>query len=237
MEVGEGFKESSEKPNLESVLEKLPAQDREVIESEMERLKEIAGYDHLLEKEGVLNKRGLYKELSREFSRLKRGERQELVVVIWDIDYFKKINDEFGHVFGDEILKDVAKSMNEQARDTDVVARIGGDELLQLLPVTYIEEGFGAGGEKLEERLEEIGQTMREKISKREEESDKPWPGENGKKAGEISYGYKRWDWVEVVDRQEELGEQWWEEMEPEELYNSLVGEADKKLLEVKRGR
>ncbi len=237
MEVGEGYKESGGESKLERVLEKLSEQDREVVESEIQRLKEVAGYDHLLEKEGVLNKRGLYREMSREFSRLKRGERQELVVVIWDIDYFKKINDEFGHVLGDEILKDVAKSMNEKARDTDVVARVGGDELVQILPVTYIEEGFGDGGEKLDQRLAEIGQTMREKIVKREKESNSVWPEENGKKAGEISYGYKRWDWVEVESKQEEWGEKWWEEMEPDELYSSLVEEADDKLLEVKRER
>lgn len=237
MEVGEAPKGRENKSGLEAVLDKLSEKDRQVVEREIKRLKEVAGYDHLLEKEGVLNKRGLFKEMDKEFSRLKRGERQELVVVMWDVDYFKQINDEFGHVFGDGILKDVAKSMNEKARDTDVIARVGGDEMVQILPVTYIEEGFGEGREKLEDRLEEIGHSMREKIIKKEEEVGTAWPEENGKKAGEISYGYKRWNWGEVEDKQEEWGEKWWEKIEPENLYKKLVGEADSNLLEVKKKR
>jgi diguanylate cyclase (GGDEF)-like protein len=64
--------------------------------------------------------------------------RYELVfsIVIFDIDHFKKINDERGHLAGDQVLQSVARLMDDAARETDVVTRYGGEEFVILMPQT-----------------------------------------------------------------------------------------------------
>jgi diguanylate cyclase len=59
-------------------------------------------------------------------------------VVIFDIDHFKKINDDQGHLYGDSILKSVAKLLADNVRDTDVVTRYGGEEFVIVMPQTPV---------------------------------------------------------------------------------------------------
>lgn len=63
-----------------------------------------------------------------------------LSVIMVDIDHFKKVNDEYGHAVGDEILKRVAKLSKEVMRSRDVLARLGGEEFIALLPSASLEE-------------------------------------------------------------------------------------------------
>lgn len=236
MEVGEAVKQKEKRPQVEEVMASLPAEKREVIEAEFKRLREKAGYDDLLEEEGVLNRRGLAKEARRELARLERGELQELVVVMWDVDLFKLINDQFGHGYGDQLLKDVAGSIQKKAREGDLLARTGGDELVLLMPVSSVREGFGENGLRLEERLEEIGKEMEERIRTKEKllPEGVKWPKKVGRKAGRISYGVKRWDWQKVEDQ---LGEEGGRKLGDQKLYEELIKKADQRLGEVKRGR
>jgi len=76
--------------------------------------------------------------LKQEFARYKRSGKPFSACAI-DIDFFKSINDKFGHATGDDVLKVIAKCLATSIRETDFVARVGGEEILVLLPDTPIE--------------------------------------------------------------------------------------------------
>ena len=78
------------------------------------------------------------KVLESELKRAKRA-RTSFSVVMFDLDYFKSVNDNFGHLCGDALLTAVGKRMQELLRNSDVKCRYGGEEFLVLLPDTPIE--------------------------------------------------------------------------------------------------
>ncbi len=88
---------------------------------------------------GCFNRRGLNQLAEREVSRAVRGKKDIAVLAI-DIDHFKAINDQFGHLTGDEVIREVGGLLRETAREPDVVARIGGEEFTILAPESN-EEG------------------------------------------------------------------------------------------------
>lgn len=88
---------------------------------------------------GLYNRRNFDSNLEREFIRAKRY-KSELCIAIIDIDFFKKINDSYGHLCGDFILKEVAYLISENFRKTDMVFRFGGEEFVVILPETPISQ-------------------------------------------------------------------------------------------------
>lgn len=82
---------------------------------------------------GLLNRRGFEERASPELARARREDRP-VALVMFDIDYFKRINDELGHEIGDRVLTRIGALLPAQARDIDVVARFGGEEFVVLLP-------------------------------------------------------------------------------------------------------
>ncbi|MFA6985738.1 MAG: diguanylate cyclase [Arenimonas sp.] len=81
----------------------------------------------------LANRRRLDGDLLAELHRVQRyGGR--LSVVMADLDYFKRVNDEYGHAVGDAVLQEFARILRAQCRDTDLVARFGGEEFLILMP-------------------------------------------------------------------------------------------------------
>jgi diguanylate cyclase (GGDEF)-like protein len=99
------------------------------------------------------NKRYLLETLEREIPRGRRHGRP-LSVVMFDIDFFKKINDTYGHLAGDYVLKELSTLIKRRLRPDDVFARYGGEEFAALLPETPL-EGAGAIAEDLRRRVQE----------------------------------------------------------------------------------
>jgi diguanylate cyclase (GGDEF)-like protein len=107
------------------------------LHAQREQLTDIALTDDLT---NLPNRRHLIEQLGREFIRARRY-RRPLSLIYIDLDGFKSINDRFGHLFGDEILRGTAIAMRAVLRSTDLLARIGGDEFSVLLPETNLEGG------------------------------------------------------------------------------------------------
>lgn len=84
---------------------------------------------------GLYNRRGLYELGKREVDRSIRYKRP-LAVVFADIDFFKQVNDRYGHYVGDLVLAELAEQLNENLRSIDILGRYGGDEFVYLLPET-----------------------------------------------------------------------------------------------------
>ncbi len=89
-----------------------------------------AAYDGLT---GLANRRSAYDSLAAMIARGRRTH-SKLSVVMFDLDRFKQINDGYGHAAGDEVLRSVAGALRDTVRDTDVCARVGGEEFVVLLP-------------------------------------------------------------------------------------------------------
>jgi len=95
-----------------------------------ERLNRLGLYDVLTK---VKNRRAFHQALDKEVSRATRsGDPLSLLFV--DLDYFKKINDTYGHPMGDKVLREVAQYINDMLRKTDHVCRYGGEEFALVLP-------------------------------------------------------------------------------------------------------
>lgn len=87
---------------------------------------------------GLLNRRGLNEAADRELKRYSRSQ-QEFAVAVADIDHFKKLNDQHGHAFGDEVLVDFSVICQTELRSYDVSGRSGGEEFLLLFPLTSLD--------------------------------------------------------------------------------------------------
>lgn len=84
---------------------------------------------------GLNNRLKLDQELDHELMRAKRYETHFAIILV-DIDKFKEVNDEFGHLVGDSVLQGIAKSIKNTVRSVDIVGRWGGEEFLIICPVT-----------------------------------------------------------------------------------------------------
>ena len=88
---------------------------------------------------GVSNRRYFEEVSAQEFDRARRYQ-QPLSVIMFDIDLFKRINDDYGHAAGDEVIRMAANVAKDAVRDVDFVARIGGEEFAILLPAVTVEQ-------------------------------------------------------------------------------------------------
>ena len=98
-----------------------------------QHLREISVTDELT---GLKNRRYIMGRLGEEFHRARRTGKP-LGLIMFDIDHFKKINDEHGHPFGDIVLKEVAILLRENLREYDLSGRIGGEEFVVIAPDSY----------------------------------------------------------------------------------------------------
>jgi diguanylate cyclase (GGDEF)-like protein len=111
-----------------STIRRLKAQLAEA-QARIEALQASAETDFLLD---ILNRRGFERELNRSIAYIKRYRASGALIVL-DVDRLKPINDAFGHAAGDSVLKAIVGTIVSQVRASDVVGRLGGDELAVLL--------------------------------------------------------------------------------------------------------
>jgi diguanylate cyclase (GGDEF)-like protein len=105
-----------------------------------DRIRHMAYVDGLT---GIFNRRYFEMRITEEIERVRRYENA-LALVMVDIDHFKRLNDEFGHLLGDEVLRQVSKLFEQNLRKADIVCRYGGEEFVLLMPQTTLEHALTA---------------------------------------------------------------------------------------------
>lgn len=118
------------------------------VEDEKTRLERLAITDYLT---GIYNIRYFYHRIIEEFSRSERYAMPISCLMV-DIDFFKKINDTYGHRTGDAVLKEFAQQLKHCTRKSDVLARYGGEEFIVMLPHTTV-DGAKAEAERTREAI------------------------------------------------------------------------------------
>jgi len=119
------------------------------LEVQTELLSKLAAFDDLT---GVYNRRSMFHHLEAELSRCRRYGRS-LGILMVDIDHFKRVNDEHGHLVGDQALRWVATTLQNELRSMDFLCRYGGEEFCAILPETN-RPGVLRAGERLRVAIE-----------------------------------------------------------------------------------
>ncbi|WP_240919796.1 tetratricopeptide repeat-containing diguanylate cyclase [Paraglaciecola sp. 20A4] len=108
------------------------------VKAQSRALSTLAITDHLT---GLYNRRHIIEQLDRQVSAAQRYH-YDLCVAIIDLDFFKKINDSYGHAVGDSVLVAFSQVCSDNLRNTDLIGRIGGEEFLVVLPHTSLQDGY-----------------------------------------------------------------------------------------------
>lgn len=103
-----------------------------------EQIEHMAITDELT---GLYNRRYLFESLEKMLAAARRYNKN-LGLILIDIDHFKKVNDTYGHQVGDSALRNVAERLQQSCRDSDLLARYGGEELVMVLPETDLEQTY-----------------------------------------------------------------------------------------------
>ena len=136
------------------------------LQSMAETLNELASTDTLT---GLPNRRSFMHGINTLYTAVLQGQGKAGVVMMLDIDRFKRVNDTYGHATGDEVLKHIARLIQSSVRSADMPGRYGGEEFVVLQPHTTLAEGM-ATAERIRRQVEETpidvdGQVIRVTIS------------------------------------------------------------------------
>lgn len=134
---------------------------REAMEDTVrQRTQELQEANHALDRQartdvltGLLNRRGFETQMAFALALARRSGRPLSLITV-DVDHFKRVNDTFGHEAGDEVLRRLAQTLQARLRSSDVVARVGGEEFVAMLPDTDL-EGAHAIAETLVAAMDE----------------------------------------------------------------------------------
>ncbi|HEB55597.1 MAG TPA: GGDEF domain-containing protein [Gammaproteobacteria bacterium] len=119
----------------------------EVLRRQLDKEREQSMKDALT---GLFNRKAYDQYINDELARFRRYG-SPFVLAVWDVDHFKSVNDQYGHVAGDKVLKIIATIIAENTRETDIAARYGGEEFAVIMPETTIKAAY-----KSVEKLREI---------------------------------------------------------------------------------
>ncbi len=117
----------------------------------MAKLEDMSIRDGLTE---IYNRRYIETQLAAEFDRCKRYDGT-MSAILFDLDHFKNVNDTYGHLAGDEVLRQVSKTLVDVLRTSDVAGRYGGEEFTVILPNTSL-EGALKSAERIRSAIEEL---------------------------------------------------------------------------------
>ena len=141
---------------------KISSADLNQLQQELEKSQKESQTDTLT---GLMNRRGLEKRMELERIRAKQN-KAPFSIILLDIDHFKRVNDTYGHLVGDSLLRGLSQILISHLRRNDMAARYGGEEFLILLPETGL-EGAQAVAHKIQKalstkewKLKESGQSM-----------------------------------------------------------------------------
>ena len=121
----------------------------EALRKSEESFRQLAITDSLT---GIYNRRHFFQMADHEIKRASRNG-SSLAVIMFDIDFFKRVNDEYGHASGDLVLQKVVSMAREEFRSNDILARYGGEEFVVLLPDSDLEDAR-MPAERLREKIE-----------------------------------------------------------------------------------
>ncbi|WP_394146488.1 sensor domain-containing diguanylate cyclase [Vibrio atypicus] len=123
-------------------------EERKSLES---KLRTLAATDALT---GAFNRRSFQQQTERAINTCRRW-KAPLTVILFDIDHFKQVNDQFGHAAGDEVLIALVRHIQQSTRDMDILGRLGGEEFGLILPNTTSEIGYDTA-QRLRREIEHI---------------------------------------------------------------------------------
>lgn len=154
--LGEQFKLMVEQTQLmqasvATLQQRLESSHHEIgeLREELNRVREVAMVDGLT---GLLNRTAFDRRIATLMAEQKHLDDRRLCLAMVDIDHFKRVNDTFGHVFGDQVLVAIAGVLKETVKGGDPAARYGGEEFAILLPNTPL-EGARVVGEQVRESV------------------------------------------------------------------------------------
>lgn len=110
----------------------------ELLTMQTQRLEEVSRTDFLT---NLNNRRALFERMNYETKRASRT-KEPLSVIMLDIDHFKQVNDQYGHLTGDKVLVETAKIILSSVRSTDIVGRYGGEEFMIIMPACPASNAF-----------------------------------------------------------------------------------------------
>ncbi|WP_235830045.1 GGDEF domain-containing protein [Algihabitans albus] len=143
-EVGEGRLGADDQALIVQLLDAATEAEQTMAE-QAERIRQLESLSITDELTGLFNRRGFVDALERVLTACQRHGEPGLLVLV-DLDRFKTINDTYGHLAGDSVLKGAADLLRAAVRKSDIVARLGGDEFAVLLPRTKAVPGQKLAG-------------------------------------------------------------------------------------------